>query len=132
MVPSHGGQYVVSSSNRSRTLFATAVYTGLRRGELCGLRWSDVNLEQPAIVVRRSHAGATKSGKGRVGHSTPTITGEVYSHLAPSHLVEGVGPGYVLLPQSQRWRACCRWATADRLNRVPRLASIRAICVLAG
>jgi integrase len=158
-------------------LFATAVYTGMRRGELCGLRWSDVDLDRRRIVVGRSHAGPTKSGQGRLvpipsalvptlaawklasgprvlvfsndnagkwgaaemhtknsaarlarhlkdacrtaklqpirfhalrhvfashymmaggnlltlqrilGHSTPTITGEVYSHLAPNHLV---------------------------------------------
>lgn len=47
-------------------LFATAVYPGLRRGELCGLRWTDVDLERRAIVVRRSYAGPTKSGKGRL------------------------------------------------------------------
>jgi integrase len=158
-------------------LFATAVYTGLRRGELCGLRWTDVDLDKRRIAVARSHAGPTKSGRGRIvpipsalvpilaewklasgprvlvfsndnagkwgaqdmhtknsaarlarhladacgkaklrsirfhdlrhvfashyimrggnllalqrilGHSTPTITGEIYSHLAPEHLV---------------------------------------------
>ncbi len=160
-------------------LFATAVYTGMRRGELCGLRWSDVDLDRRLLVVRHSHDGPTKSGEERMvpipsalvpylaewklqqggsgelvfpndhaglwgtgqmhtknsaarlhrhlmvacrtaklrpirfhdlrhvfashyimsggdlltlqrilGHSTPTITSEVYSHLAPSHLVK--------------------------------------------
>lgn len=160
-------------------LVATAVYTGLRRGELCGLRWCDVDLDRRMLVVRYSHDGPTKSGEERMvpiptalvpfvaewklrqvrghelvfpndlaglwgagemhtknsakrlrshladackraglapirfhdlrhvfashyimsggdlltlqrilGHSTPTITSEVYSHLAPSHLVK--------------------------------------------
>ena len=159
-------------------LVATAVYTGMRRGELCGLRWSDVDLERRMLVVRGPTTGRPRAGgahgpdrvgagavPGRVeagdraaaptgvpqrpgrpvgrrqdaheeqrqrlrfavaeackrakaaadpvprpparlrahfvmnggdlltlqrilGHSTPTITGEVYSHLAPSHLVK--------------------------------------------
>jgi len=42
-------------------LYRTAVYTGMRAGELAGLRWSDVNLEKKAIRVRRSYAGTTKT-----------------------------------------------------------------------
>lgn len=33
------------------TLFFTKAYTGLRRGELLGLRWSDVNLEKSTLSV---------------------------------------------------------------------------------
>jgi len=47
-------------------LFATAAYTGMRRGELCGLRWSDIDLGRRLITVRNSHAGPTKSGRERM------------------------------------------------------------------
>jgi len=47
-------------------LFATLVYTGLRRGEAMGLRWSDVDLDRRLITVRRSYDGRTKSGKQRL------------------------------------------------------------------
>jgi integrase len=47
-------------------LVATLTYTGLRRGEACGLRWSNVDLERRLITVRRSYAGPTKSGKDRM------------------------------------------------------------------
>ena len=47
-------------------LFATLVYTGLRRGEAMGLRWSDVDLDRQLITVRRSYDGRTKSGKQRL------------------------------------------------------------------
>jgi integrase len=36
-----------------RALWATAVYAGLRRGELCALRWDDVDLAAGVIHVRR-------------------------------------------------------------------------------
>jgi integrase len=39
---------------RDSTILATAVYTGLRRGELFGLRWEDVDWTDGRIAVRRS------------------------------------------------------------------------------
>jgi integrase len=35
-------------------IITTAALTGLRRGELCGLRWGDVDVESGTITVRRS------------------------------------------------------------------------------
>jgi integrase len=45
--------------------FALLAYTGLRRGEALGLRWSDVDLDRRLITVRRSYDGQTKSSKHR-------------------------------------------------------------------
>ncbi len=50
-----------------RCLFATAVYTGMRRGELVALQKVDVDLEQGEILVTRSwEAGTTKGGRARL------------------------------------------------------------------
>jgi integrase len=38
---------------------------GLRIGEVCGLTWADVDLEQAVLLVRGSWWGPTKSGKPR-------------------------------------------------------------------
>jgi integrase len=46
-------------------LYATAVYGGMRMGELFGLRWTDVSLERELISVRRSYLSTPKSGKPR-------------------------------------------------------------------
>ena len=48
----------------SRAVFLTAIYTGLRKGELWGLKWEDVALDgdRPHLVVRRSHKQAPKNG----------------------------------------------------------------------
>ncbi len=46
-------------------LYATAVYTGMRAGELGGLQWSDVNLDGRLITVQRSFDGPTKAGDVR-------------------------------------------------------------------
>jgi integrase len=46
-------------------MIATALYGGLRKGELFGLRWSSVDFDRSQIEVARSYSGKTKSGKTR-------------------------------------------------------------------
>jgi integrase len=40
--------------DRLGPLFAVAIYTGLRQGELLGLRWPDLDLEAGALAVRQA------------------------------------------------------------------------------
>ena len=47
---------------RWRPLFATALYTGMRKGELLGLRKSDVDLDAGLITVARSYDRDTTKG----------------------------------------------------------------------
>lgn len=47
---------------RWRPLFATAVFTGMRQGELLGLRKADVDLADGTITVARSYDGPTTKG----------------------------------------------------------------------
>lgn len=46
-----------------RAVFAVAIYAGLRRGELWGLRWQDLILDgpEPEVRIRRSYNGPTKT-----------------------------------------------------------------------
>jgi integrase len=46
-------------------MVATALYTGMRKGELFGLRWTDVQLDAGRIDVNRSYRTLPKSGKVR-------------------------------------------------------------------
>lgn len=52
---------------KQRALFTTALFTGLRKGELLGLRWGDVKLDSAhaCVIVRASHGGPTKSMRVR-------------------------------------------------------------------
>lgn len=43
------------------TLFAVAVFTGMRAGELAGLRWDDVDMLNRRLCVQRSFDNPTKS-----------------------------------------------------------------------
>lgn len=52
-----------------RTFYWLAAETGMRAGELCGLRWQDVDLDTGIIQVRQS------AWRGKIG--TPKTTGSV-------------------------------------------------------
>jgi integrase len=45
-----------------RAIFATAIYTGLRRGELLGLRKQDVDIDARLLTVARSYERDTTKG----------------------------------------------------------------------
>jgi integrase len=45
--------------------YATAIYTGLRAGEIAALEWSDVDFERRLLTVQRSFGGPTKSDRVR-------------------------------------------------------------------
>jgi integrase len=61
-----------------RNLFACAIYAGLRKGELAGLRKSDVDLVYRSITVRSSYDRETTKG----GHSdTIPIASELVPYL---------------------------------------------------
>jgi len=47
-------------------IYATAVYTGMRVGELSGLTWDDIDFTNRLIKVSKSYDGPTKSGHGRI------------------------------------------------------------------
>jgi integrase len=50
-----------TKGERLEALYLLAIHTGLRQGELFGLRWDDIDLEQKTLQVRRT-LSAAKSG----------------------------------------------------------------------
>jgi len=42
-----------------------ALHTGMRRGEVWGLKWDDVDFLNEKILIQRSYTGPTKNGKSR-------------------------------------------------------------------
>jgi integrase len=66
-----------AKSEADAAIFLTAAFTGLRRGELLGLRWRDVDFAGSTIRVRASYAAGKlttpKSGKVRAVPMAPDV-----------------------------------------------------------
>lgn len=80
----------------NRLLFATAVFCGLRQGELLGLQWGDIDLLKGVLYVRRSYHpafgfGEPKSAAGRRAVHLPPDLSEMFRYegfsKAPEDLV---------------------------------------------
>jgi integrase len=65
-------------------LYATAAYTGLRKGELFALRWQDIDFDGARIVVKRNYSGrelvTPKNGKTRVVPLIPVLAELLEEH----------------------------------------------------
>lgn len=92
-----------SSSELASILFVAAT-TGLRRGELCGLRWSDIDLDGGTMMVERGvvqmrgtvDVRVPKSGRSRRLSIDDATIGRLKEHLAFSEGRWPVNPdGYV-------------------------------------
>jgi integrase len=111
---------------RWRPLFATAIYTGLRKGELAALRRSDVDLAAGLIVVRRSWERDTTKG----GHADAIpIAAELVPFLeqaldaAPGELVFP-GPDGAMMRTDHRLEAVLRRA----MGRAGIVTAYRHVC----
>lgn len=82
-------EFARTSGDRFEALYVLAISTGLRRGELLGLRWDDVDLERGTLRVGRSlvreggrhTVGETKTRRGRRQvNLTPRTVSVLKSH----------------------------------------------------
>ncbi len=90
-----------SFESRFEALYVVAIHTGLRRGELLGLKWEDVDLEAGTLAVRRSLDvdGTFKSPKNRAAKRTLRLTARALDALK----------AHKALQNAERLRAGARW-----------------------
>lgn len=115
-----GARKAGTITSMQRSAIVVAIYSGLRAGELWGLRWRDVILDErrPELVVRHSRDLATKSGVvRRVPLLAPARAAlEEWRRLAP-----GVGDALVWPDEDGR---CHRDGYDAGWSRVRRLAGL--------
>jgi len=120
--PAEAAALLATLPERDRAIWATAMYTGLRRGELLGLRWEDVDLAAGVIHVERSWDA--KEGvvgpKSRAGRRTVPIPAALRDYLVKHKLRLGRHVGLVFgtsytqpfTPSNVRKRANAAWLRA--------------------
>lgn len=79
-----------------------ALYTGLRLGELCALRWSDISLDERCITVSRTMQRLQMPGDAGEGERTRVVIGEPKSETSCRRI-----------PLTRQARALCQAHAAD-------------------
>jgi len=72
-----------ASGNRFEALYVVAIHTGLRRGELLGLKWTDVDLDAGTLAVLRALDvdGTFKAPKNQASKRTLKLTTQALDAL---------------------------------------------------
>jgi integrase len=122
--PAEAAELLDALPEGDRPLWACAFYAGLRRGELRGLRWEDVDFD--AGVIRVERGWDEKEGaiapKSRKGTRAVPIPSALRAHLAQhklrsgrsdSDLVFGSRPDHPFTPTNIRKRALRAWEEAN-------------------
>jgi integrase len=126
--PAEAAELIGALPPRDRGLWATAMYAGLRRGELLALRWEDIDLAVGVIRVRRSYdpkAGVYLEPKTRAGRRNVPIASVLRSLLIEHRLATGRSDGLVFgatadkpfTPSNATRRAATAWARANKALR---------------
>jgi integrase len=82
--PQEAAELIEAAPDRDRTIWATAFYAGLRRGELQGLHWDDVEFDRGVLRVRRQwdrYVHAETTPKSAAGTRSVPLTLVLQDHL---------------------------------------------------
>lgn len=102
--PQEAAALIDALSLTDRALWATALYAGLRRGELRALRWSDIDLTSNLITVERSWdavAGPIEP-KSRSGRRRVPLSNTLRRHLLSHRLQQGSREGLIFTSRTGR------------------------------
>jgi integrase len=121
--PDEAARLLDALPDDDRALWATALYAGLRRGELRALRHSDINLDTRVIRVERGWDDneGEQEGKSRAARRTVPLIGRLAPILAAHKLATGRDKADLLFgatadeaftPSTVRRRALAAWGQA--------------------
>ncbi len=111
-----------------RPLWATALYAGLRRGELMGLRWQDVDLIAGVLRVARAWDPKERemiAPKSTAGVRRVPIPAALRAYLAPLKLASGAEPDALVF--GVRGEPFSASSVGERANRAWKAAKLDAI-----
>jgi integrase len=122
--PDEAAALLAALPAEDRAARATAMYAGLRRGELRALRWRDLDLAGGVIRVERAwdDEEGEIEGKSRAARRAVPIAAALRDHLVehriccggdPDALVFGIGDQVPFEPSTVRRRAIAAWKRAE-------------------
>lgn len=93
------------------TLLKLIMYTGMRRGEVCGLEWRDIDLENETLAIRRTSNYLPSKG---IYTDTPK-TKQSRRVIAFDCFVSDMLKSHINAQQKQRREYGCGWINCGRL-----------------
>lgn len=104
-------QRINDESPTHKAMIYILLYTGMRRGELCGLEWSDIDFENDIIRIRNN--SVYTSGKG-ITTTTPKTESSVRVDKVP-HVVMEVLQDHKHAQNIQRIAMGANWQNTQRI-----------------
>src|SRR5215218_496529 len=91
--PDEAAELITALTEADRALWATALYSGLRRGELQALRWEDLDFERGLIRVVRGwdRVAGPIEPKSRAGRRRVPLSASLRKHVVAHRLLQGRG-----------------------------------------
>ena len=112
-------------------LFYTAITTGLRRGELCGLMWTDFDSDSGTLKIKRTltadgtqlYVGDTKTVSGEREILLPSSTAELLKKRKEESRSKWIFPNFI--KTEEPINPALAYSTLKRILKKARLPSIR-------
>lgn len=79
--------YLICNQNNTNISVLLCLFTGLRVGELCGLKWGDIDFENGTVYVQRTVQRVNKHGKSEVVIGSPKSKSSVRIVPIPDFLL---------------------------------------------
>lgn len=79
--------YLLHNQNNTNISVLLCLFTGLRVGELCGLKWGDIDFENGTLIVSRTVQRINKHGKSEVVVGSPKSKSSVRIVPVPDFLL---------------------------------------------
>lgn len=125
--PGEAAELLAALRSEDQALWATALFAGLRAGELAALRWEDVDLVKGVMRVDRSYdfkSRAFVGPKSRAGRRTVPVARVLREHLVRHRMRAGRSEGLVFgasserpfTPSNVRRRALTAWRRAREVR----------------
>ena len=80
--------YLLHNQNNTNIAVLLCLFTGLRIGEICGLKWSDIDFENETLSVSRTVQRINKNGKSEVVIGSPKSKSSVRVVPIPEFIFE--------------------------------------------
>jgi integrase len=128
--PSEAERLLGALSPGDRPLWATAMYAGLRRGELMGLRWCDVDLARGVIEVRQAwdpKEHEMVAPKSAAGSRRVPVAAVLRAFLAPLSLAAPAHRERLVFSGGEV--PFCASSVSERARRAWRKAGLEPICL---